>query len=196
MVDRADVTKAFAAFISRTEWAQLPERLRHEAKRSLLNFIATALAGCREDAVEMTLASLASFSGPQQATIIGRTERIDALSRTCAFCPRRASAYRWPRPAAGVCPRGRDRVPDRQCHLARALRARMAHHLDMRHARGGGGSRKAVIARRRSVSLGPRSRRHANGWPRRVPWHASEKPQRRECGAKRTVVGAARRTRL
>lgn len=80
MVDRADVTKAFAAFISRTEWPQLPERLRHEAKRSLLNFIATALAGCREDAVEMTLASLASFSGPQQATIIGRTERIDALS--------------------------------------------------------------------------------------------------------------------
>ena len=80
MVDRPDVTRLFGAFIARAQWDQLPEQVRHEAKRSLLNFIATALAGCREDAVEMTLASLAAFSGPRQATVIGRTERIDALS--------------------------------------------------------------------------------------------------------------------
>jgi 2-methylcitrate dehydratase PrpD len=80
MVDRPDVTKSLAAFIVRTDWDQLPEQVRHEGRRSLLNFFATALAGCREDAVEMTLASLAAFSGPRQATIIGRTERIDALS--------------------------------------------------------------------------------------------------------------------
>ena len=80
MVDRPDVTKSFAAFIAGAQWERLPEPVRHEGKRSLLNFIATALAGCREDAVEMTLASLAAFSGPRQATVIGRTERIDALS--------------------------------------------------------------------------------------------------------------------
>ena len=80
MADRPDVTRSFGAFIARTQWDQLPEQVRHEAKRSLLNFISTALAGCREDAVEMTLASLAAFSGPRQATVIGRTERIDALS--------------------------------------------------------------------------------------------------------------------
>ena len=80
MVDRPDVTRSFGAFVAGAKWDQLPEPVRHEAKRSLLNFIATALAGCREDAVEMTLASLATFSGPQQATIIGRTERLDALS--------------------------------------------------------------------------------------------------------------------
>lgn len=80
MVDRPDVTRSFAAFIARATWDQLPETVRHEGKRSLLNFIATALAGCREDAVEMTLASLAAFSGSRQATIIGRTERLDALS--------------------------------------------------------------------------------------------------------------------
>jgi 2-methylcitrate dehydratase PrpD len=80
MADQRHVTRAFADFITHAQWDQLPERVRHEAKRSLLNFIATALAGCREDAVEMTLASLAAFSGPKQATVIGRTERIDALS--------------------------------------------------------------------------------------------------------------------
>jgi 2-methylcitrate dehydratase PrpD len=80
MVDRPDVTRSFGAFVAGTQWDQLPGPVRHEAKRSLLNFIATALAGCREDAVETTLASLAAFSGPQQATVIGRTERIDALS--------------------------------------------------------------------------------------------------------------------
>jgi 2-methylcitrate dehydratase PrpD len=53
--------------------------VRHEAKRSILNFIGTALAGCREDAIEIALASLQEFSGPRQATLIGRTERLDAL---------------------------------------------------------------------------------------------------------------------
>jgi 2-methylcitrate dehydratase PrpD len=80
MVDQRHVTKSFAAFVVRAEWNQLPERVRHQAKRSLLNFFATALAGCREDAMEMALASLAEFSGPRQATVIGRTERVDALS--------------------------------------------------------------------------------------------------------------------
>jgi 2-methylcitrate dehydratase PrpD len=39
-----------------------------------------ALAGCRTEPVEVTLRSLAEFSGGKQATLIGRTERIDALS--------------------------------------------------------------------------------------------------------------------
>ncbi|MBN9056315.1 MAG: aminotransferase class III-fold pyridoxal phosphate-dependent enzyme, partial [Rhizobiales bacterium] len=69
-----------AELIVDTTWDRLPERVRHEAKRSILNFMATALAGCREDAVEHTLASLAAFSGVEQSTVIGRTERVDALS--------------------------------------------------------------------------------------------------------------------
>jgi 2-methylcitrate dehydratase PrpD len=39
-----------------------------------------ALAGCRTGPVEMALRSLAEFSDRKQATVIGRRERIDALS--------------------------------------------------------------------------------------------------------------------
>ena len=55
----------------------------HQAKRSLLNFFAVALTGCRSETVETALATLSQFSGGRQAALIGRRERIDAL--TAAF---------------------------------------------------------------------------------------------------------------
>ena len=45
-----------------------------------MNFFAVALAGCRTGPVEIALRSLAEFSGGKQATLVGRSERIDALS--------------------------------------------------------------------------------------------------------------------
>ena len=75
-----DVTRALSDFISGARWEQLPDTVRHEGKRSILNFFATALAGCREDAIEHTLNSLMMFSKGGQATVIGRAERLDALS--------------------------------------------------------------------------------------------------------------------
>lgn len=80
MTHQSDLTRTLARFATGARWDRLPEQVRHEGKRSILNFLATALAGCREDAVEHTLASLMEFSGLRQATIIGRTERVDALS--------------------------------------------------------------------------------------------------------------------
>jgi 2-methylcitrate dehydratase PrpD len=80
MTRPSHITRTFGQFISGATWDQVPERVQHEAKRSILNFMATALAGCREDAIEHTLASLIAFSGVKQATVIGRTERVDVLS--------------------------------------------------------------------------------------------------------------------
>ena len=74
-----NLTRTLAEFITDARADDLPGRVVHEAKRSILNFMSTALAGCREDAVELTLASLSEFSGPRHATVIGRTERLDAL---------------------------------------------------------------------------------------------------------------------
>jgi 2-methylcitrate dehydratase PrpD len=45
-----------------------------------MNFFAVALAGCRTSPVEIALRSLLEFSGGKQATVVGRSERIDALS--------------------------------------------------------------------------------------------------------------------
>src|SRR3954453_8520114 len=80
MHPRPGITQNLARFVVDTKWEDVPEKARHEAKRALLNFFAVAIAGCRTEPVEMALKSLAEFSGGKQATIVGRRERIDALS--------------------------------------------------------------------------------------------------------------------
>ena len=79
MLPRQGVTREISQFIAKTTWQDIPDQARHEAKRALLNFFAVAIAGCRTQPVELALSSLAEFSGGRQATIVGRSERIDAL---------------------------------------------------------------------------------------------------------------------
>jgi 2-methylcitrate dehydratase PrpD len=80
MLHKPGVTQNLARFVVETRWDDIPQSVRHEAKRALLNFFAVALAGCRTGPVEIALASLAEFTDRKQATLIGRSERIDALS--------------------------------------------------------------------------------------------------------------------
>jgi len=80
MLQKSDVTPTLARFVAATRWEDVPREVRHQAKRSFMNLFAVALAGCRTEPVEIALASLAEFSGGKQATVIGRSERIDALS--------------------------------------------------------------------------------------------------------------------
>jgi 2-methylcitrate dehydratase PrpD len=80
MLARQDITSGLARFIVETRWEDIPQDARHEAKRALLNFFAVAIAGCRTEPVELALWTLHEFSGGKQATLVGRRERIDALS--------------------------------------------------------------------------------------------------------------------
>jgi 2-methylcitrate dehydratase PrpD len=80
MLQMSGVTQRLARHLVETGWDDIPAVVRHQAKRSLMNFFAVALAGCRSGPVEIALRSLAEFSGGKQATLVGRTERIDALS--------------------------------------------------------------------------------------------------------------------
>jgi 2-methylcitrate dehydratase PrpD len=80
MLQQPGVTQNLARFIVDTRWDDIPHEVRHQAKRSLMNFFAVALAGCRTGPVEIALRSLAEFSGGKQATVVGRSERVDALS--------------------------------------------------------------------------------------------------------------------
>lgn len=57
----------------------MPEALRAAGRRSLLNMVGTAIGGSNEAAIEKLVALLPAFSGPQTASIIGRTERADML---------------------------------------------------------------------------------------------------------------------
>ena len=80
MLHKPGVTQKLARFVVDTRWEDVPERARHEAKRALMNFFAVALAGSRTSPIEIALQSLAEFSDKKQASVIGRPERIDALS--------------------------------------------------------------------------------------------------------------------
>jgi 2-methylcitrate dehydratase PrpD len=80
MLSIPGVTEQLARFVVETRCDALPSHVVHQAKRSLLNFFAVALTGCRVETIETAFAKLARFSGGRQATLIGRRERIDALS--------------------------------------------------------------------------------------------------------------------
>ncbi|HXL12861.1 MAG TPA: MmgE/PrpD family protein [Bradyrhizobium sp.] len=80
MLHKGGVTASLAQHVVATRWDDIPSQVRHQAKRSFMNFFAVALAGSRTEPVEIALRSLAEFSGGRPVTLIGRTERIDALS--------------------------------------------------------------------------------------------------------------------
>src|ERR1700736_1642579 len=79
-VTQRNVTQGLAHLVVTTRWDDIPQPVRLQAKRSFMNFFAVALAGCRTGPGGMALAPLADFFGGRQATLVGRSERIDALS--------------------------------------------------------------------------------------------------------------------
>lgn len=80
MADAPNVTARLAQFLTASRWEDIPQPVRHEAMRSLLDWLGCALGGCRDEAVDRVLAALAGFSGPPEATVIGRGERLDILN--------------------------------------------------------------------------------------------------------------------
>ena len=74
------VTQRLAQFIAESRWESIPQTVRHEARRAILNNIGCALASCLDDVTGRALGVLDAFSGPREATVIGRSERLDVLS--------------------------------------------------------------------------------------------------------------------
>ncbi|MSQ71530.1 MAG: MmgE/PrpD family protein [Betaproteobacteria bacterium] len=74
------VTRRLAQFLVDARAQDLPAAVQHEARRSVLNWLGCSLGGCREDAIEKALAALAGSTGPAQATLVGRRERLDAAN--------------------------------------------------------------------------------------------------------------------
>lgn len=80
MEPTAGISRRLAAFLAAARPEDMPAPVLHEAKRALLNALATALAGFDDPMVARTLSVLRPFSGRPQAHLIGRAERMDALS--------------------------------------------------------------------------------------------------------------------
>ena len=67
-----------AGFVAGTTWTDVAGQ-SHEAKRSILNFFATALGSACDPAVTAALRVLSPFSGAATSAVIGRPERLDAM---------------------------------------------------------------------------------------------------------------------
>src|SRR5688572_14399355 len=74
-----EVTRTLAKFLVSHRYPDVPAKVRHEAARSFLNWAGCAVGACRHETVDRMLAALAEFSGPAQATVLGRGKRLDAM---------------------------------------------------------------------------------------------------------------------
>jgi 2-methylcitrate dehydratase PrpD len=74
----ASVSAALGKLVARSGWADVAAH-GHEAKRSILNFFATALGSAHDPAVTTALNVLTPFNSSPTSAIVGRTERLDAL---------------------------------------------------------------------------------------------------------------------
>ena len=146
---------------------------------------AAPLGSPRTPPIEMAMRVLTPLSGAERVTVLGRTERLDLLGAAFInavggnlldyddthlrdghpshgagrACRTGAGGATWAvrgGDAARLHPGRRSRVPDRQRRFARALRARLAYHLDLRCLRLRRGEREAA---------GPgRGSRHGTRW--------------------------------
>lgn len=73
-------TARLAGFIAGSRWADVPASVRHDAKRSLLNWLGCAIGGAHAPSVDLAIESLAPFSGPAQATVVNRGRRFDVAT--------------------------------------------------------------------------------------------------------------------
>ena len=74
------ITRRLAQLLSASSASDIPPPVFHQAKRSVLNWLAAALGGCRDESVGRALAMIGEFAGPRQATLIGHAHRLDALN--------------------------------------------------------------------------------------------------------------------
>jgi 2-methylcitrate dehydratase PrpD len=74
------VTRALARYLVTATYDDLPANVRKEGVRTLLNWVGVAIGGSRHQTVEIAVAALSPFSGPAQASLLGRRERFDIMN--------------------------------------------------------------------------------------------------------------------
>ncbi|PIT03722.1 hypothetical protein TSA1_25370 [Bradyrhizobium nitroreducens] len=73
------VSRTLADFVAASSWADMQSQSL-EARRSILNFFATALLSARDPVVMAAMRTLSPFSGTATSTVIGHARCMDAMS--------------------------------------------------------------------------------------------------------------------
>lgn len=75
-----DVTAILARYVVSASADSVPANVRREAVRSFLNWTGCAVGGSQHPSVDIALSAVSPFAGKDQAAILGRSERLDALN--------------------------------------------------------------------------------------------------------------------
>src|SRR5579863_2761085 len=75
-----DVTKTLARYLVTAGYDDLPQNVRKEGVRTLLNWVGVAIGGSHHQTVDIAASALGPFSGPPQASLLGRSERFDIMN--------------------------------------------------------------------------------------------------------------------
>ena len=76
------VTRELAQYAVESRFTGLPEAVRHEGERAFVNIIGCILGGAHGASTERLVSAMREFSGPKEATLIGRGERVDIMLAT------------------------------------------------------------------------------------------------------------------
>jgi 2-methylcitrate dehydratase PrpD len=78
--DAPPVTRMLARFVATHPTRGWNDAVEHEAHRTLLNWLGCAIGGARHEAADAALAAVAVLGPAPQATLLGRSERVDMAS--------------------------------------------------------------------------------------------------------------------
>ena len=72
-------TKILASYVTGARIEDIPQDVRHEARRAIVNYMGCAVGGAPDTAVDIAIRTLGPFSGKPTASVLGRAERLDPL---------------------------------------------------------------------------------------------------------------------
>lgn len=72
-------TQTLASYIVTSRIESIPQDVRREARRAIVNYVGCALGGSIDTAVDRAIQALGPFFGKPTASVLGRSERMDPL---------------------------------------------------------------------------------------------------------------------
>jgi 2-methylcitrate dehydratase PrpD len=72
-------TRTLASYLIKSRIDDIPQDIRHESRRSVLNLVGCAVGGSREAPVDTALRALEPYFGKPTARLLARPERMDPL---------------------------------------------------------------------------------------------------------------------
>ena len=78
--ENQQLSRQLCEAVAQSAWEVVPSEVRHEVRRSLLNYFAVGFAGATDPTIDIVVGTLAPFAANGTAQLIGRAERTDILN--------------------------------------------------------------------------------------------------------------------